>query len=140
MFTGGAYPYGEIEPNEQPKFNRPERLTAKRRDLPAWLESLILQAIAPEPRDRFRDGFEMAFKLETGAFGAEPNFSRKHSWWGRHETDVWRGVAALILVALAGVLAAETFGIQFGPMIAHEFKVLTTPSPSAPATAPVRRR
>jgi serine/threonine protein phosphatase PrpC len=140
MFTGGAYPYGEIEPNEQPKFNRPERLTAKRRDLPAWLESLILQAIAPEPRDRFRDGFEMAFKLETGAFGAEPNFSRKHSWWGRHEVSVWRGMAALILLALVGVLAAETFGVEFGPMVVRGFRVLTVASPSGPVQPVAARR
>ncbi len=140
MFTGGAYPYGEIEPNETPKFNRPERLTAKRRDLPAWLESLILQAIAPDPRDRFHDGFEMAFKLETGAFGAEPNFSRKHSWLGRHEADIWRGLAALILVALIGVLTAETFGIEIGPMAAGWVRRLAVATQSAPSTAPVHRR
>jgi len=140
MFTGGAYPYGEIEPNETPKFNRPERLTAKRRDLPAWLESLILQAIAPDPRDRFHDGFEMAFKLETGAFGAEPNFSRKHSWLGRHEADIWRGLAALILVALIGVLTAETFGIEIGPMVAGWVRTLAVASQSAAPTAPVHRR
>ncbi len=140
MFTGGAYPYGEIEPNETPKFNRPERLTAKRRDLPAWLESLILQAIAPDPRDRFHDGFEMAFKLETGAFGAEPNFSRKHSWLGRHEADIWRGLAALILVALIGVLTAETFGIEIGPMAAGWVRRLAVAAQSTPSTAPVHRR
>jgi len=117
MFTGGDYPYGEIAPNEQPKFNRPERLTAKRRDLPAWLDSLIFQAIAPDPRDRFHDGFEMAFKLETGAFGAEPNFSRKHSWWGRNELSFWQGTTALVLVMLIGLLTAEAMGAPVGPVL-----------------------
>ncbi len=117
MFTGGLYPYGEIEPNETPKFNRPARLTAKRKDLPAWLESLILQAIAPDPRDRFQDGFEMAFKLETGAFGAEPDFSRKHSWLGRNQVGIWRAIAALLVLALAGVLAAEAMGLAVMPKL-----------------------
>ena len=124
MFTGGDYPYGEIEPNEQPKFNRPERLTAKRRDLPAWLDSLIFQAIAPDPHDRFRDGFEMAFKLETGAFGAEPNFSRKHSWWGRNEVAFWRGATALLLAVLIGLVAAESLGVPIGPVLQGWAKVV----------------
>lgn len=146
MFTGGAYPYGEIEPNEQPKFNRPERLTAKRRDLPAWLESLIFQAIAPEPRDRFRDGFEMAFKLETGAFGAEPNFSRKHSWWGRHELAVWRWATAVILAALIGMVVAEGLGVPVAPVLQGWTRALLVaankPAPEGPsaATATGRRR
>ncbi|MGZ3297584.1 MAG: protein kinase domain-containing protein [Asticcacaulis sp.] len=112
MFTGGLYPYGEIESGETPRFNRPERLTAKRKDLPAWLESLILQAIAPDPHDRFQDGFEMAFKLETGAFGAEPDFSRKHSFLGRNQVPIWRGIALVLLLALIGALAADGFGIN----------------------------
>ncbi len=117
MFTGGAYPYGEIEPNATPKFSRPARLTDKRHDLPAWLESLILQAIAPDPSDRFRDGFEMAFKLETGAFGAEPNFSFKHSWLGRHEAGIWRTLATLLFIALIGVLSAAAMGYEIGPTL-----------------------
>lgn len=143
MFTGGAYPYGEIEPNEQPKFNRPERLTTKRRDLPAWLESLIIQAIAPDPRDRFRDGFEMAFKLETGAFGAEPNFSHKHSWWGRNEALVWRAATAAILALLIGLIVAEGLGVPVEPVLQSWTKTLLVaakPAPDVPGAAPVRRR
>ena len=141
MFTGGAYPYGEIEPNEQPRFNRPDRLTAKRHDLPAWLESLILQAIAPEPSDRFHDGFEMAFKLETGAFGAEPNFSRKHSWWGRNEVLIWRSATAAAVVALVAALAAEAMGVPVGPSLrgwAHTVAAAVTPvdKPAGPSKPP----
>ena len=103
MFTGGAYPFGEIETGQTPKFSKPELLTSRRRDLPAWLDSLILQALAPNPQDRFQDGFEMAFKLETGAHGAEPDFFRKHSWLGRNQVGIWRGVSlvlALLIVAM----------------------------------------
>ena len=117
MFTGGAYPYGEIEPGQTPRFSRPERLLSKRRDLPAWLESLILQAIAPDAADRFHDGFEMAFKLETGAFGAEPDFARKHSWAGRNEAGIWRGVAVALFAAAAGLLAAEAAGYPAWPVL-----------------------
>ena len=104
MFTGGAYPFGEIETGQTPKFSKPELLTSRRRDLPAWLDSLILQALAPNPQDRFRDGFEMAFKLETGAHGAEPDFFRKHSWLGRNQIGIWRGVSLVLAVMMVAML------------------------------------
>ena len=104
MFTGGAYPFGEIETGQTPKFSKPELLTSRRRDLPAWLDSLILQALAPNPQDRFQDGFEMAFKLETGAHGAEPDFFRKHSWLGRNQIGIWRGVSLVLAVMMVAML------------------------------------
>ena len=120
MFTGGLYPYGEIESGQTPKFTKPARLTSKRRDLPAWLESLILQAIAPNPEDRFQDGFEMAFKLETGAFGAEPDFSRKHSWWTRNEASVWRTLSFILAAALVAVAIGQMLGFELDPKIGQQ--------------------
>lgn len=99
MFTG-AYPFGEIETGQTPVFSRPAPLLEKRPDLPAWLDSVILQALAPDPDARIQDGFEMAFKLETGAHGAAPDFFRKHSWLARHQVGLWRGISAALLVAL----------------------------------------
>ena len=143
MFAGGAFPYGEIEPGATPKFSRPERLTHLRPDLPAWLESLILQAIAPDPADRFRDGFEMAFKLETGTYGAEPDFAFRHSWLGRHQVGLWRSATALLLAALIGVLSAAAMGVEIGPVLrdwGHQAlsaasKALQAPPASAPRRA-----
>jgi serine/threonine protein phosphatase PrpC len=99
MFTG-AYPFGEIETGQTPVFARPVPLTERRPDLPAWLDSVILQALAPDPDERIQDGFEMAFKLETGAHGAAPDFFRKHSWFARHQVGIWRGVSVLLLALL----------------------------------------
>lgn len=141
MFTGGAYPYGEIEPGQTPRFNRPERLVAKRRDLPAWLDSLIVQAIAPDPADRFHDGFEMAFKLETGAFGAEPDFARRHSWVGRNQTGIWRGVSAVLFAIAAGLLAAEACGYPVWPVLTRLTGAVVSAAEKAvtPTKAPPRR-
>lgn len=99
MFTG-TYPFGEIETGQTPVFARPAPLTDKRPDLPSWLDSVILQALAPDPNERIQDGFDMAFKLETGAHGAAPDFFRKHSWLSRHQVNIWRGVSAILAVAL----------------------------------------
>lgn len=114
MFTGGSFPYGEISSTD-PRFGRPKRLTERRPDLPAWLESLIIQAIAPDPKDRFQDGFEMAFKLETGAYGAEPDFSRTHSWWGRNEVIVWRVVSLVLAIILGAVIFLNGTGMHIDP-------------------------
>jgi serine/threonine protein phosphatase PrpC/serine/threonine protein kinase len=111
MFTGGEFPFGEIAPGETPKFNRPAPLTAKRRDLPDWLNSLIMQAIAPIPEDRFQDGFEMAFKLETGQHGAEPDYFRKHSFIGRNQVPIWRTVSALLALIIVGLIMQSYYGI-----------------------------
>ncbi|CAL4869007.1 Serine/threonine-protein kinase PknD [Asticcacaulis sp. MM231] len=112
LFTGGAYPFGEIETGQTPKFSKPELLTSRRRDLPAWLDSLILQALAPHPQDRFQDGFEMAFKLETGAHGAEPDFFRKHSWLGRNQISIWRGVSLVLALMIVAMLLAPDFHVH----------------------------
>ncbi|HVZ30174.1 MAG TPA: protein kinase [Asticcacaulis sp.] len=112
MFTGGDYPFGEIAPGETPKFSKPAPLTAKRRDLPDWLESLILQALAPDPSDRFQDGFEMAFKLETGQHGAEPDFFRKHSFLGRNQVPIWRAVSALLGLIVLGLIVQSYYGVS----------------------------
>lgn len=115
MFTGGAYPFGEIESGQTPRFNKPESLASRRRDLPAWLDSVILQALAPNPADRFQDGFEMAFKLETGSHGAEPDFFRKHSWLARNQVGIWRGVSLFLAVCLViSIMTAKT-GIPLPP-------------------------
>ena len=46
MWSGGAYPYGEIEPFSRPRFGRPTPLVQKRPDLPSWLDQLLARAIA----------------------------------------------------------------------------------------------
>ena len=116
MFTG-AYPFGEIETGQIPRFNKPEPLTARRRDLPAWLDSVILQALAPNPADRFQDGFEMAFKLETGSHGAEPDFFRRHSWLARNQVNTWRGISLVLALIIAALLATARF--DFPPWVEH---------------------
>jgi len=116
MFTG-AYPFGEIETGQIPRFNKPEPLTARRRDLPAWLDSVILQALAPNPADRFQDGFEMAFKLETGSHGAEPDFFRRHSWLARNQVNIWRGISLVLALIIAALLATARF--DFPPWVEH---------------------
>ena len=106
MFTGGGYPYGEIEPFVRPRLGKAEPLTVKRRDLPAWLENLILTAVAVDPAERFQDGFEMAYQLENGTLSAGPA-ARQRSWMEQHPEKLWQGIALVLFVGLVVVLAMK---------------------------------
>ena len=60
------YPYGEIEPFQRPRFGEPLSLLRYRPDVPQWLESIILKAVARDPGLRFETAEEMLLALETG--------------------------------------------------------------------------
>lgn len=59
------YPYGEVERFQTPRFEtnpkRPARLNAA---IPAWLESIILRAVAANPEHRYQNFSEMAYDLD----------------------------------------------------------------------------
>ena len=61
------YPYGEIEPFQTPRFGDPLPPTRYRPDIPDWLESVMLKAVAREPADRFETAEEFLLALERGA-------------------------------------------------------------------------
>lgn len=60
------YPYGEVEPFQSPRFGEPIRPSRYRPEIPAWLENIILKAIARKPDHRFETAEEMLLALEHG--------------------------------------------------------------------------
>lgn len=110
MFAGGAFPYGESEPFTKPNLKRPELLTKRRKDMPGWLESIIVQALAPDPDERFQDGFEMAFKLETGTYGARPE-SLRQTLRAQNPQRPWQ-VLSLALLLMVLWLGAMQLGLM----------------------------
>lgn len=61
------YPYGEIEPFQRPRFGEPVPPTRFRPDIPAWLEAILLKAVARDPAQRFETAEEFMLALEYGA-------------------------------------------------------------------------
>ena len=100
MFTGGDYPYGEIAAFTKPVLGRPQPLWAKRRDLPAWLENVLLTAIAPAADERFQDGFEMVYALENGMLSTAPASVRRGRWWQKNPEKLWQAVSLTLLLLL----------------------------------------
>jgi serine/threonine protein phosphatase PrpC len=105
MFTGGVYPYGEIEAFAQPRLGRPAPLAKSRPDLPAWLDLAIGRAISVDRRERYADAIELAFELEHGSLRAVPRSLERPSLYDRDPVRFWQAVAALLFVALLVALA-----------------------------------
>jgi serine/threonine protein phosphatase PrpC len=104
-YTGGAYPYGEVEAFAQARFGRPVPLTKVRPDLPAWLERALARAIAVEPRERQGDAIELAFELEHGSLLAVPRAVERQSFYERDPLRFWQALATLLFIALLVALA-----------------------------------
>lgn len=60
------YPYGEIEPFQHPRFTEPVPPTRFRPDVPRWLETVILKAVARDAPKRFETAEEILLALERG--------------------------------------------------------------------------
>jgi serine/threonine protein phosphatase PrpC len=107
MFSGGAYPYKEVEAFSRPRFSAATPLAAHRPDLPAWLGWTLNRAAAMRREDRFVDMIEFAFELEHGALRAAPAPPRRVPLYERNPLRFWQVVALLLALALAAVLASR---------------------------------
>jgi serine/threonine protein phosphatase PrpC len=104
-FSGGAYPYGEIEPFSRPRFGKPTPLGKHRPDLPAWLDRVIARAIAVDRKERFDDVTRLILELEEG-FASGPQ--RKAAFvplYQRNPLLVWQLISIALALALAISLA-----------------------------------
>ena len=71
--------------------------TRYRPDVPAWLEHLILKAVASLPADRFETAEELQIALERGA--ARPlSAPRRVPLAGHDPLQFWRAMAAAALL------------------------------------------
>lgn len=106
-FSGGAYPYGEVEPFSRPRFGKPAPLAKHRPDLPAWLDRLIGRAIAVDRKERFDDVTRLILELEEG-FASGPQ--RKATFvplYQRNPLLFWKILSVALALALAISLAAR---------------------------------
>lgn len=102
------YPYGEIEPFQVPQFGDPVPPTRYRPDLPVWLESVLLKAVARDPAQRFETAEELRLALELGE--ARPLAVARRSPLARRAPGrLWQALAlaslgcnAVLLLALLG--------------------------------------
>ena len=107
MYTGGHYPYGEVEPFSRPRFHKRQSLTRHRPDLPAWLDAALARATAVDSSERYGDAMELAFELENGLMRGAKGQVQKISLYDRNPTRFWQVISLLLLLTLIVVLANE---------------------------------
>ena len=61
----GKYPYGEIEPFQNPSFKEPKPASFYNKNIPEWLDSVILRSIAIDKEERYSHYSEMNFELSN---------------------------------------------------------------------------
>lgn len=60
----GAYPYGEVERFQTPRFDTPPRRPSRLNPaVPLWLESVLLRALEPDAERRYQNFSEFSFDL-----------------------------------------------------------------------------
>lgn len=60
----GKFPYGEIEPFQTPSFKSPIRPSEINKNIPLWLDSVIMRSIAISPDQRYRHYSEFFYDLK----------------------------------------------------------------------------
>lgn len=97
------YPYGEIEPFQHPRFADPVPPSRYRRDIPLWLEQLLLKAVAREADTRLETADELLLLLDKGEL--DPVRVRVRSPLAQRQTaGFWAGLALLSLAVNAVLL------------------------------------
>jgi serine/threonine protein phosphatase PrpC len=61
----GNYPYGEIEPFQTPTFKEAKKPSTYNSNIPQWMDSVILRAIAIDKQQRYSHYSEMSFELQN---------------------------------------------------------------------------
>ncbi len=59
------FPYGEIEPFQTPVFKTPKRPHFLNKNIPLWLESVVLRAIEKDRERRYQNYSQMLYELEN---------------------------------------------------------------------------
>jgi serine/threonine protein phosphatase PrpC len=98
-FTG-EFPYGNPDGGSAASRDRPKELAALRPDLPSWLQDVLARAIAIDPARRFRDMSEFAAEMEAGPARELVTNRRPLTLYERAPIQFWKGLAALLAIAL----------------------------------------
>jgi serine/threonine protein phosphatase PrpC len=86
----GKFPFGEIEPFQNPSFDKnpkhPIKYNAK---IPDWLESIILRAIETDTNKRYHNYSEMLYEMNNPV-KVKPYFDKNLSFIQRNEMMVYK--------------------------------------------------
>ncbi len=102
----GKFPYGEIEPFQQPTFKTPNSPNKENKNVPEWLNSIIHRAIEKESNLRYKNYSEMFFEISNPT-KVKPYFDKKASLIERQPVVFYKTMFTLSFVVnlvLGGLL------------------------------------
>ena len=86
----GKFPFGEIEPFQNPSFDKnPKHPTKYNPKIPDWLESIILRAIETDTNKRYHNYSEMLYEINNPS-KVKPYFDKNLSFIQRNEMKVYK--------------------------------------------------
>ena len=86
----GKFPFGEIEPFQNPSFDKnPKHPTKYNAKIPNWLESIILRAIETDTNKRYHNYSEMFYDINNPS-KVKPYFDKNLSFIQRNEMMVYK--------------------------------------------------
>jgi serine/threonine protein phosphatase PrpC len=90
-----AYPYGEIERFQNPRFTDAKRPARLNPALPDWLEAVLLRAVAAEPARRYQNYSQLTYDLDHPG-KVEPFFAPDTPLIERNPLLLWQLLAAVL--------------------------------------------
>jgi len=86
----GKFPFGEIEPFQNPSFDKnPKHPTKYNAKIPDWLESIILRSIETDTNKRYHNYSEMLYEINNPS-KVKPYFDKNLSFIQRNEMLVYK--------------------------------------------------
>jgi serine/threonine protein phosphatase PrpC len=99
----GKYPYGEIEPFQTPTFKEVKKPSICNQNIPDWIDSLILRAIAIDKEQRYSHYSEMLFELQNPK-KVKPFFKKDASLMERSPLTFYKGAFIIMSIINFGLL------------------------------------
>ncbi len=104
----GKFPYGEIEPFQSPKFKQAPPPSRFNRNIPKWLDSVILRAIAIDPEERYEHYSEFFYELKD-PLNVKPYYSKSSSFAEREPLIVYKAAFfSMVAIEIATILYFTT--------------------------------
>ncbi len=100
------FPYGEIEPFQNPVFKKAKRVRELNKKVPGWFEAIVMRAIEPDVERRYRHYSEMDYELDNPE-KVKPYFDPNASLIEREPVKVYKAafvISFLINIALIFLL------------------------------------
>lgn len=101
----GRYPYGEIEPFQNPIFKEPHKPSRYNKHIPHWLDSIVLRAISIDKNHRYAHYSHFKYEL-TNPDKVKPFFSKHSSFIERSPLTFYKNAFRVMLfINIAMIIA-----------------------------------